>query len=59
MPQDARTDNADEPHPAGWAGRALIAGGVACMVAAGLLLWSRHGPVLFNDLVVSALAWCF
>jgi hypothetical protein len=59
MVQDARTDAAGEEAQAGWAGRLLIAGAVACVVAAGLVLWSIHGPVVFNELVVSALAWCF
>lgn len=59
MVQDAKTDAAGEEAQAGWAGRLLIAGAVACVVAAGLVLWSIHGPVVFNELVVSALAWCF
>jgi len=59
MVQDSRTDAAGEAAQAGWAGRLLIAGAVACVVATGLLLWSIHGPVVFNELVVSALAWCF
>ncbi|MET0742135.1 MAG: hypothetical protein ABWY78_02075 [Microvirga sp.] len=59
MVQDAGTDAAGEAARPGWAGRVLVAGAVACVVAAGLLLWSIHGPVVFNDLVVSALAWCF
>ena len=30
-----------------------------CLVAAGLLLWSRHGAAVFSDTVLAALAWCF
>jgi hypothetical protein len=30
-----------------------------CLVAAGLLLWSRHGAAVFSDTVMAALAWCF
>lgn len=59
MPRDVRTEVADDAAPVGWIGRVLIAGAVLCVVAAGLLLWSSHGPVVFNELVVSALAWCF
>ncbi|MGO4704904.1 hypothetical protein AB4072_03875 [Microvirga sp. 2MCAF38] len=40
-------------------GRVLIAAGVLCLVATGALLWARYGGVVFNDMVLSALAWCF
>jgi hypothetical protein len=40
-------------------GLTLIAGGVLCLVASGGLLWWRYGGVVFNDMVVAALAWCF
>jgi hypothetical protein len=37
----------------------LIGGTIACFVGAGLLLWSRSGDVVFSNLVLNALAWCF
>jgi hypothetical protein len=48
-----------ETQRAGYAGRFLVVAGVACLVAAGLLLWSRQGGAVFSDVVLSALAWCF
>ncbi len=38
---------------------ALVGGAVACFVGAGILLWSRSGDVVFSNLVLNALAWCF
>lgn len=38
---------------------ALVGGGVLLLTAAGGLLWWRLGGVVFNDLVLSGLAWCF
>ncbi len=38
---------------------AVIAAAVLCLVAAGLLLWARHGAAIFSDTVLAALAWCF
>lgn len=40
-------------------GAALIAAAILCIVASGGLLWWRYGGVIFNDMVTSALAWCF
>lgn len=40
-------------------GLGLIAGSVGLLVAAGLLLWHRHGAAVFSDTVLAALAWCF
>ncbi len=40
-------------------GVALVAGAVLCLVTAGGLLWWHYGGVVFNDMVVAALAWCF
>jgi hypothetical protein len=37
----------------------LLAGAVVCLVASGGLLWWRYGGSVFNDLVLSPLAWCF
>ncbi|HEX2724387.1 MAG TPA: hypothetical protein VHN20_01065 [Beijerinckiaceae bacterium] len=37
----------------------ILAGAGLCLVVAGLLLWWRHGPAVFNDFVLTALAWCF
>ena len=47
-----------EPSPSRL-GRALIGAAVACVVAAGILLWSRHGDAVFSDMVLTAVAWCF
>lgn len=41
------------------AGTALLVGAVLCLVGVGGILWWRYGGVIFNDLVTSALAWCF
>jgi hypothetical protein len=38
---------------------AVIVSAVACLVGAGVLLWSRTGEAVFSDLVLAALAWCF
>jgi hypothetical protein len=37
----------------------LLAGAVLCLVASGGLMWWRYGGAVFNDMVLSALAWCF
>ncbi|WP_162820712.1 hypothetical protein [Microvirga calopogonii] len=37
----------------------LLAGAVLCLVAAGGILWWRYGGAVFNDLVLTTLAWCF
>jgi hypothetical protein len=37
----------------------ILAGAGLCLIAAGLLLWWRYGPAVFNDFVLAALAWCF
>jgi len=37
----------------------LLVAAVLCVVASGLLLWARYGGSVFNDMVLSALAWCF
>jgi hypothetical protein len=37
----------------------LIAAAVACLIAIGGVLWWRQGGAVFNDMVLSALAWCF
>ncbi len=38
---------------------ALVSAAVLCLVASGGLLWWRYGGIVFNDMVVSVLAWCF
>ncbi len=40
----------------GWA---LVAAAVLCLVGAGGLLWWHQGSAIFNDLVLTTLAWCF
>ncbi|HEY8566974.1 MAG TPA: hypothetical protein VIL65_15865 [Beijerinckiaceae bacterium] len=40
-------------------GVVLLIGSVVALVAAGALLWSRHGAAVFSDMVVAAIAWCF
>lgn len=40
-------------------GLALVAAAILCLAASGGLLWWRYGGVIFNDMVSSALAWCF
>jgi hypothetical protein len=37
----------------------VVAAAALCLVAVGLLLWSRHGSAVFSDTVLAALAWCF
>jgi hypothetical protein len=46
------------PRPARLAPLLLIGAGLA-FVAAGGLLWWRHGATVFTDFAVAALAWCF
>ena len=41
------------------AGVILVAGAVLCLVASGGLMWWRYGGAVFNDMVLSGLAWCF
>jgi hypothetical protein len=40
-------------------GRALLVAAALCLVAAGALLWWRNGAMVFSDMVLGALAWCF
>ena len=40
-------------------GLGLLAAGALCLVAAGGLLWWRRGAAVFEDVVSSAIAWCF
>ncbi|MGO4527038.1 hypothetical protein AB4097_19525 [Microvirga sp. 2MCAF35] len=37
----------------------LLAAAVLCLVASGGILWWRYGGAIFNDLVLTTLAWCF
>ncbi|WP_375457614.1 hypothetical protein [uncultured Enterovirga sp.] len=38
----------------------FLAGGAAlCLVAAGGLMWWKHGDAIFGSMVTAALAWCF
>lgn len=38
---------------------ALAACAALCLVAAGGLMWWKHGGAVFGSLVTAALAWCF
>jgi len=61
MPLDL-ADPADKtdaaPRPARLASLLLVGAGLA-FVAAGSLLWWRHGAAVFTDFAVAVLAWCF
>jgi hypothetical protein len=37
----------------------LLAGALLCLLGSGGLLWWRYGGAVFNDLVLTSLAWCF
>ncbi|CAA9358286.1 MAG: hypothetical protein AVDCRST_MAG90-3046 [uncultured Microvirga sp.] len=37
----------------------LTGAAAAMAVAAGGLLWWRHGAAVFSDVVMAGLAWCF
>jgi len=37
----------------------LLVGAVLCLVGSGGILWWRYGGAIFNDLVLTTLAWCF
>ena len=41
------------------AGRLVLGAAFLLLLAAGGLLWARLGPAVFNDYVLTALAWCF
>ena len=59
MIADSR-DSPDAARPApGRLGRGLLAGAVAALVVAGLLLWWRQGDAVFSQYLLGALAWCF
>ncbi|SCZ05275.1 hypothetical protein SAMN02927923_03701 [Microvirga guangxiensis] len=40
-------------------GLILVGAAVLCLVGAGGLLWWHQGGAIFNDLVLTTLAWCF
>ncbi len=52
------SDATGPSHPSSKA-RWLLAGTVACFIAAGGLLWAREGERLFTDGLVAAIARCF
>ncbi len=51
--------SAEEAGRANRLGFWLVGSAVGLLVAAGLLLWGRHGEAVFGDTVIAALAWCF
>ena len=40
-------------------GLRLAGAAIACLAAAGLLLWWQQGEAIFGQYLVGALAWCF
>jgi len=42
-----------------WLGRALMGAALACLIATGGLLWWHQGAAVFDEMILSALAWCF
>lgn len=58
MPTEIAHDSTDADRPAR---TVLILLGLTGLsfIAAGGLLWWRHGAAVFNDYVIAALAWCF
>ena len=40
-------------------GRVLIGLAVACLAAAGGLLWWVKGSAVFSEVVLAGVAWCF
>jgi hypothetical protein len=57
--------NAPTPARAGlagasaWLGRGLLLAAALCVLAAGGLLWWRHGGDVFGAYLLTAMAWCF
>lgn len=45
--------------PNRWTGRVLLGSSLLLALAAGGLLWWRHGAAVFGSYVVATLAWCF
>ena len=39
--------------------RVLVVSAAVLFVAAGGLLWWRHGATVFSDMVLAGIAWCF
>ena len=60
MPVEAAMDcdKAEPVRPLG-AARVLVGLGLLSLMAAGGLLWYRHGAAVFSDYAFAALAWCF
>jgi hypothetical protein len=52
-------DTGDIPRQERRVRMSLLAGAVLCLVGSGGLLWWRYGGAVFNDLVLTTLAWCF
>lgn len=57
---DPAPSHLDETRPGDRPLALALAGGAAlCLVAAGGLMWWKHGDAVFGSLVTAALAWCF
>ena len=52
-------DRAEVPATGGRAPARILVAALACLVAAGGLLWWQRGAAVFGDLIVAGLAWCF
>lgn len=37
----------------------LLGAATLCLLAAGGLMWWRHGPAVFADMMQAGIAWCF
>lgn len=58
MPTEIARDSTETVRPTR-TGLVLLGLTGLSFIAAGGLLWWRHGAAVFNDYVIAALAWCF
>lgn len=57
--ETGQTDSAATDAAASRLGIALLCGGAATLLLAGLLLWWREGDRLFTDGLIAAIVACF